>query len=55
MTHPDASRVPMNMTEKAFLAAVGHSYGATCAEREQAAMNLQADVLARSKGAADAA
>jgi hypothetical protein len=53
VTHPNSRGMSMYVPEEAFLAAVLHLDRAPCAQGEKAAVNLQADVFPRAKGAAD--
>ena len=52
MTHPDRGRMAVHVTEKALLPAVGHSHRAAGAQRQQAGVDLQADVFASTERAA---
>ena len=53
VTHPNSRGMSMYVPEEAFLAAVLHLDRAPGAQGEEAAVNLQADVFPRAKGAAD--
>src|SRR3954452_2681804 len=55
MPHPDLGRVAMHMTEEALLTAVRHPYRATGAQRQEACVHLQTDVLAGTERTADSA
>ena len=53
--HPDLGRVAMDVAEEALLAAVRHTHRAAGAQRQQAGVDLQADVLASTECPADSA
>ena len=55
VAHPDLGRVTVDVAEEALGAAVGHAHGTAEAQRQQARVHLQADVLPRAERPADAA
>ena len=54
VAHPDARGVPVHMAVERLLARIDHFHGLPGAQRQQAGMEVHAEVFARSKRAADA-